>query len=214
MSTHITKSDFVKQVFKTAVKMISLADSKANLTITVQSLIFSIGLGATLASNVLDFVPDLKSGYYWLFIVLCAILIISTITGIISALLVYYDRIRKPKKERKPKGFRKKMKEKYREKWVKKIKEDPYLVKGVGNLYFKHIQANFPEVDKYVENILAGYTGPNTDLLREYALQIHSVSKTLVIKFRFVNRSIAFLVWNLIFAALLIVADGVILLIN
>lgn len=212
MSTHLSKPDFAKQVFNTAVKMVSLADSKANLTITVQSLIFSIGLGATLASKVLDFVPNLKSIYYWLFIILCIVLIISTLIGIISALLVYYDRIRKPKTERKTMVISKRMKDRYREKWEEKIKKNPYLIRGVGNLYFKHIQANFPDVDNYVENILDGYIGTNTDLLKEHALQIHSVSKTLVIKFRFVNRSIAFLVWNLIFAALLIVADGVILL--
>lgn len=223
MSSQKSVLDFVKHVFDSTLRMVTLADNKASLAIAVQSLIFSFGLGSILLSDIFDIIPTLKLIYFILFIGLCVVLVVGTIFGVSFAVLVFIDRIRKPAdgfsgKERKRiiffRKLRRKREEKLREKLEKQMNIDPYYIKGMGILYFKHILVKFPTVDLYIEENLKEYKGPDTHYIREYSLQVYSVSKTLVKKFRWVNRSIAFLLFNLILSAALIITDIIVLVLN
>lgn len=119
------KIDFILQVYKTIQNLISFADTKANISLSIQSLLITIGLGSSLLANTFEYVQKLDddnlSRVFYLIIV---VFIISSIVGIILSMLVYKARSPLEKTEQKREGL----------------------------LYFGHI-AQFPKFDDYYSKV-------------------------------------------------------------
>lgn len=86
--------------------MISFADTKANISLSIQSLLITIGLGTSLLANTFEHVQKIDRNdisYIFYFIVIG--FIISSIVGIILSILVYKARPPLEKTEQKRKGL-------------------------------------------------------------------------------------------------------------
>ena len=97
MNDEENKIEFIRYVHSNAQNMISLADSKANITLTIQSLLLGIGLGSTILSEL----SNQNRSFYFLFIAFITISII----GIVLSILVYKARSPLSKSEKKRKGL-------------------------------------------------------------------------------------------------------------
>lgn len=105
--------------------MISLADSKANMSISIQSLLITIGLGSSLLADTFEKLQELdNSKIPCIFYLLVGVLIISSCLGIILAVHVYKARTHLKNTNKKRKSL----------------------------LYFGHI-VQFPSLDDYRSKI-------------------------------------------------------------
>jgi hypothetical protein len=148
--------------------MISLADSKANISLTIQSFLLTITLGFSILSNIFTHLSNLIELYPELvlfYIIVLIIFIIMSIIGILCTIGVYYPREAKEESEKVRKGL----------------------------FYFKHV-LSYGTSDKYFEKIegLSEQT-----LMEEYSRQIFQLASIADRKFRFVKFSILFLIINM-----------------
>ena len=100
------KIEFVLEAYRNTHNMIAFADTKANTSLSIQSLLISIGLGTSLLSNTFNSVHKLNDrnlANLFYFIVFC--LIISSLIGIILSIRVYKSRLPLDENEQKRNGL-------------------------------------------------------------------------------------------------------------
>lgn len=100
------KIEFVLEAYRNTHNMIAFADTKANTSLSIQSLLISIGLGTSLLSNTFNNVQKLNDqnlSNLFYSIVFC--LIISSLIGIILSIRVYKSRLPLDRKEQERKGL-------------------------------------------------------------------------------------------------------------
>lgn len=179
MSLDIEKKiEFVSQAYRNTQDMISFADTKANISLSIQSLLISIGLGTSILANTFEHVQKLDNNniscVFFYFIVVA--FIISSIVGVILSIFVYKARPPLDKTEQKRKGL----------------------------LYFGHIaqfttfKDYFSEVDSIDED----------GMLEEFTQQVYQLSLIANKKMKYVNMSIYFLVTNLFLTIIVITFSG------
>ncbi|NOR76913.1 MAG: hypothetical protein GQ523_00425 [Methanophagales archaeon] len=172
------KIEFVSQAYRNTQDMISFADTKANISLSIQSLLISIGLGTSILANTFEHVQKLDnnniSGVFYFIVVA---FIISSIVGVILSIFVY--KARPPLDETEQK-------------------------KRKGLLYFGHIaqfttfKDYFSEVDSIDED----------GMLEEFTQQVYQLSLIANKKMKYVNMSIYFLVTNLFLTIIVITFSG------
>jgi len=175
------KNDILSKAYSDSQGMVSLADSKANISLTIHSLLITIGLGFSLLSDVFEKAGVLFLGYQVFivfYIVITVILIISSILGIICAIFVFKPREAREESERERSGL----------------------------FYFKHV-LKYKDSDEYLLKIKAL---DEDDLMEEYSRQIYQISFIAKEKFKFVNYTIYFLIANMILTILFLILSGVI----
>ena len=107
MSLDIEKKiEFVSLAYRNTQDMISFADTKANISLSIQSLLISIGLGTSILANTFELVQKLNNTnisnvFYFIVIVF----IISSIVGVVLSIFVYKARSPLDKTEQKRKGL-------------------------------------------------------------------------------------------------------------
>lgn len=175
------KIDILSNVYWDAQRMITIADNKANISLTIQSLLITIGLGISILSNVFDDLQSLISinlPFVYFYFIILIIFIITSIAGIVSTIYVYKPReqtddIRTPKK---------------------------------GLLYFGDV-SKYNSCDDYYSEISIM---SEDDLLKEYTRQIFDLSGVLKNKFKCVNYSIYFLILNTGITIFFLVLSGIV----
>jgi hypothetical protein len=85
--------DFAKDVFTNCKEFISIADSKANLTLTIQTILISVGLAAPLVYSSYGAFDNLEDKAMYFFYGLFMIFIISISVGIFTSIMVYRARV-------------------------------------------------------------------------------------------------------------------------
>ena len=121
------KENAILKAFDNSQNMIALADSKANLSITIQSLIITIGLASSLLANIFGKLWNFNKLLFWFYFVFILIFTITSMTGVIFSTLVYKARFPKEKSERIRKGFL------YHEHIAEHDNSDEYYDKVMGN---------------------------------------------------------------------------------
>ena len=121
------KENAILKAFDNSQNMITIADSKANLSITIQSLIITIGLGSSLLANIFGKLWDFNRKFFWLYFVFILIFTLTSMLGVIFSILVYKARFPKDKAERIRKGFL------YHEHIAEHQDSDEYYSKVIGN---------------------------------------------------------------------------------
>lgn len=212
MSEQAPNVAFIKHIYDTNIGMLSLADSKASLSLTVQSLILTISLGSTLFTNIFAELPDMDQHYQILYAVLIAIFILNTLLGVITAILVFKDRS-KPYAICEDTELKKEyvyrilsfcpIKQKTPE-----MKKSRYDCKGL--TYYRQIRGKYRTSDDYTDAIIK-MTGRSDETI-EYSHQVYNIAFILEIKFLLVKRSIQFLFANIVLAILILASTGIILL--
>ena len=104
--TSDTKIGVMKYILSHIQDQIRFADSKANISLSIQSLLISIGLGTSILANTFEHVQKLDNNYiicFFYFIV--GTFIISYIVGVILSIFVYKARPPLDKTEQKRKGL-------------------------------------------------------------------------------------------------------------
>lgn len=87
------KIEFLSEIYRNSQNMTSFADSKANMSLSIQSLLISIGLGASLIANTFKTLNDLgDENLSFLFYLLVTGFIITSIVGIFLSMNVYIAR--------------------------------------------------------------------------------------------------------------------------
>lgn len=100
------KIEFIIEAYKNTQNMISFADAKANTSLSIQSLLISIGLGTSLLSNTFDNVQQINNeNIYYLFYTIVIILIMASIIGILLSICVYKSRTPLDKNEQNREGL-------------------------------------------------------------------------------------------------------------
>lgn len=99
------KIEFISEAYRTNQNMISVADTKANISLSVQSLLISIGLGTSILSNAFEQVQKLNNNLPYVFYFIVVVFIISSIVGIILSMHVYRARPPVEETEQKRKGL-------------------------------------------------------------------------------------------------------------
>lgn len=99
------KIEFVSEASRNIQNLISLADTKANISLSIQSLLITVGLGTSLLSNTFENAQKLNNNLSYVFYFIVVSFIISSILGIISSINVYRARMRLEKSEKKSKGI-------------------------------------------------------------------------------------------------------------
>lgn len=172
------KIEFVSQAYRNTQDMISFADTKANISLSIQSLLISIGLGTSILANTFEHVQKLDNNniscVFFYFIVVA--FIISSIVGVILSIFVYKARPPLDETEQKRKGL----------------------------LYFGHIAqfATFKDYFSEVDSI------DEDGMLEEFAQQVYQLSLIANKKMKYVNMSIYFLVTNLFLTIIVIMFSG------
>ena len=162
------KNEILSKAYTDSQAMISLADSKANISLTIQSLLITLALGFSLLSNIFEKINILiedKNPFVSLYIITMIVLIGLSIVGIITTILVFKPREPKEESERNRKGY----------------------------FYFGHV-SKYTSSDEYFSKI---QKLSQEELLEEYSRQIYQLSLIAKEKFKFVRYSIYFLIINL-----------------
>lgn len=99
------KNDFLYLSLQHSQEMINFADSKANIFLTIQSLLITIGVAGTLISNTFTILNS-KITIFWgiVYIVILFTFIITSLIGNMYAINVFQPRGPKEKKELRRKG--------------------------------------------------------------------------------------------------------------
>ena len=93
MTNQEQKIEFISESFRHTQNIISFADTKSNISLTIHSLLISIVLGTSFSLNSLENIHKINDGktlYYFYFIIVFFIL--SSIIGIILSIFVYKAR--------------------------------------------------------------------------------------------------------------------------
>lgn len=93
------KIEFVSEASRNIQNLISLADTKANTSLSIQSLLISVGLGTSLLSNTFEHAQKLNNNLSYVFYFIVAGFIISSILGIILSINVYRARLLEQSKQ-------------------------------------------------------------------------------------------------------------------
>ncbi len=166
---------------------IAIADSKANITLSLLSFIVGIGLGVSLIADTFENGILLTYTNYWylfliipFYILLMAYLILS-ILGINSVIGVYRARLELKEEQEKEQEL-------------------------TGDIYFKHI-SDYQSSDEYHKGIM---NKTEESYEKDLAEQVYSVSNVLSKKMAKVNESIKYLKISLILFILLLLLSAVI----
>ena len=178
------KNEQLSKIFLNLQDMIRFADSKANISLSIQGLLLGVGLGVSLLSNSFEKLPIImvsNLSLFYTYIILLIGFISSSIIGIIIAVLVYKARGPKEETEKTRKGI----------------------------LYFGHIIA-YENSEAYIKRVKEVQ---EEELLKDYSSQIYQLSHIADSKMRKVNRTTYFLFINIILTALLLTLSGIIIVI-
>ena len=86
------KLDFILEAYHTNQDMIQRADSKASLSISIQTFLLGVGIGISVLDNIFGKAEDAQLSIAVLFFITLGIFILSSVGGIISSLQVYRAR--------------------------------------------------------------------------------------------------------------------------
>lgn len=164
------KNEVLSKAYTDSQGMISLADSKANISLTIQTLLITIALGFALLFNIFDkirLIFDKNPSFASLYVIVIIIYISSSIIGIIATILVYIPREAPEEIEQKREGL----------------------------FYFKHV-LDYGSSDAYFTKIKSL---SEDELMEEYSRQIFQLALIVDEKFKYVNYSIYFLILNMCF---------------
>jgi len=99
------KEQAILKAYDNSQSMILLADSKANLSITIQSLLITIGLGSSLLANIFGKLWENSKVIFWFYFSLILLFTITSMIGIVFSILVYKARFPSEENEKQRKGF-------------------------------------------------------------------------------------------------------------
>lgn len=100
------KIEFASQAYNHSQSMITFADSKANISLSIQSLLISIGLATSVLANVFEHIQDLdKRNFALLFYFFFFVFAVSSVLGLGHSLWVYKARPHLDEKEKKRRGL-------------------------------------------------------------------------------------------------------------
>lgn len=173
------KNEVLSKAYSDSQGMIALADSKANISLTIHSLLITIGLGFSLLSDVFEkagILFSISQGFVIFYVIITIILISSSVCGIIFTILVFKPREAKEESERERNGL----------------------------FYFKHVLKYKDSNDYYSKIKDLNEEG----LMEEYSKQIYQLSYIAKEKFKFVNYSIYFLITNMGLTILFLILSG------
>ena len=173
------KNDILSKAYKDSQAMISLADSKANISLTIQSLLITLTLGFSIVSNLFEKIKSLVETNYpfvVFFISFMFVLIGVSIIGIVTTILVFKPRESKEVSERNRKGF----------------------------FYFGHV-SKYESSDEYLAKI---QELSEEDLMEEYSRQIYQLSLIASDKFKYVRFSVYFLIINLSLSLVFLIVNS------
>lgn len=89
MASENEKVELLEKIFDNQQALITSADSKANIALTIQTFITTTVLGAAVIVGTLSKVAGCSSFAMWLYYVLFALFIITSIVGLILCILVF-----------------------------------------------------------------------------------------------------------------------------
>jgi hypothetical protein len=201
------KIGFLKSVHQNLENTIALADSKANITLTLQSLFLSIGIGTPLIANVYS--HAIPTSDQWIrnsFIGIDIIFSISSFIGLIYILEVYKPRPHNGRKEETSiiKNFIQFVRNKISNKEDdNKSKEDD----NKGLIYFNQI-TNYGNANEYVAKVKEMDTNC---AVNELSNEIYALSHIAKAKMDYVDKSIKCLIINIIITIVVVGLGAVIL---
>lgn len=176
------KVNYLSQAYKNSMNTIKQADSKANISITIQSLLASIGLASSLLLGTFVKASSLEESKYYLkvlYFVIVGIFLLVSILGIISSIIIYFPIVKpKEEKERNRKGY----------------------------LFFKHINA-YESSDAYFTEYS---DATEEELLEDMSKQTYAISNIANKKMCYVKTAIFFLLSSVILCLIVLVLSGVI----
>lgn len=175
----IKKFEILSDAYASAQNMLVFADSKASISLTIQTMLIGIGLGASLLSNSFANLKNLINSNPILFIIyiLVAIAFVTiSITGILVTIYVFKPRQAPELAERERHGL----------------------------LYFGHIIKYKSSADY----LAAINKLKEEDLQKEYSQQIYVVSAIAKAKMKNVNISVFFLLFNIAFTTSFLILSG------
>lgn len=104
MSENELKENVVIKAYDNAQEMIKFADSKANLSITIQSILVTIGLGTSLITDSFNKLWTFNRYLFWSYFTFVLVFVIISMFGIIFSILVYKARFSPEKGEESRQG--------------------------------------------------------------------------------------------------------------
>ena len=99
------KKEVIIKAYDNAQEMIRFADTKANLSITIQSILVTIGLGTSLISDSFNTLWNFNKNLFWSYFSFVLIFAIVSMLGIVFSILVYIARFSPEKGEESRKGI-------------------------------------------------------------------------------------------------------------
>lgn len=99
------KVELILQAYKNTQNMISFADTKANISLSVQSLLISIGLGASILADSFSIINKLDNYISAIFYVIVTCFIFTSIIGVTLSILTYKARPPEDRKEKDRDGL-------------------------------------------------------------------------------------------------------------
>lgn len=99
------KEKAIIKAYDNTQEMIKFADSKANLSILVQSLLVTIGLGTTLISDSFGALWSYNRTYFWFYFIFVLLFVVSSMIGIIFSIWVFKARFSPEDKEEERDGI-------------------------------------------------------------------------------------------------------------
>ena len=175
------KFDHVVLAYENSMNTIKQADTKATISITIQSLLVSVGLAGSLLMGTFEKAVALvdKNAIKKSYFVFFGIFTFLSIIGIIASILVYFPITSSQEKtERDREGY----------------------------LFFEHIK-EYKTSSEYKEKL---ESANDSLILEDLIKQTHSVSKLASTKINFVRASIILLLANLISCILVLILSGII----
>ena len=175
------KNEILSKAYTDSQNMISLADSKANISLTIQGLLITIALGFSLLSNIFIKIESLMEQnlpFFYFYIAITIIFISLSISGIITTILVFKPRESKEETERNREGF----------------------------FYFGHV-SKYSSSDEYFSKIKQL---DEEKLMEEYSRQIYQLSHIAKEKFKFLRVSIYFLIINIGFTIFFLILSSIV----
>lgn len=173
------KNEILSKAYTDSQDMIRLADSKANISLTIQTLLITIGLGASLLSNTFENVKllfETNVTLFYLYISFALVFIIMSILGILITIFVYFPRESQEESEQQRRGY----------------------------FYFTHV-LKFKNSDEYLAEVKKI---DEEALIEEYARQIYQLSLIAKKKMDYVKKSIWLLIFNICYTVFFLILCG------
>lgn len=173
------KIEILSKAYTDTQNIISLADSKANISLTINSLLITITLGFSLLSNIfhkLHILAENNLSLVIFYIIILVFYVLFSVIGIITTILIFKPREAVEQTEKNRKGL----------------------------FYFKHVLKYNTSKNYYqkINNL------NEEELMEEYSKQIFQLSSIANIKFKYVNYSIIFLICNIGLSIFLLIISG------